>query len=129
VGTFTFVTGEGGGGSGASSTLVTGESVVAGESVVVTRRKRVPEEVTVERVTSLLDISRGVSRMNSGANSSASSLRKSSSYCSRQTGGVEQAVVVWFICILVLFWAMVKIFVFFVRMGLRHGLRSRHNIR
>lgn len=62
--------------------------------------------------------------MNSGANSSAGSLRKSSP--TRRAGGLEQVVIVWFICILLLFWAVVKIFVFFVRMGLRHGLRSRH---
>lgn len=124
--TFTLVTGDGGR-SGASSTLVTGDSVVAGESVVTRRRRKVLEEVTVERVISLPDISRGVSRMNSGANSSATSHRKSS--YSRRTGGVEQALIVWFICILLCFWALVKIFVFFVKMGLRHGLRSRYNVR
>lgn len=106
---------------------MTGDSVVAGESVVTRRRKEVLEDVTVERVISLPDISRGVSGMISGANSSATSLRKSS--CRRQTGGVETAAVVGFVCILVLFWAAVKIFVFFVKMGLRHGLRGRHNMR
>lgn len=61
--------------------------------------------------------------MNSGANSSAGSLRKSSR--SREASRFEQVVIVWFICILLLFWAVVKIFVFFVRTGLRHGLRSK----
>jgi hypothetical protein len=73
-------------------------------------------------------LARGVSRVNSATNSTASSLRKSSP---RQLSigmwvKCERVAVVGLICILLLFWALVKIFVFFVRMGLMHGLRGRH---
>jgi hypothetical protein len=71
---------------------------------------------------------RGVSRMNSASNSTASLLCKSSPH-QLQIGmrvKCERIATVGMICILLLFWALVKIFVFFVRMGLRHGLRGRH---